>query len=67
LHFCYRSFTDFDQKEVYFDNLTFTNETLKKKRGGGKKKKGPLLCPLKGVLVLIADEIIYASSKSTVI
>jgi len=34
---------------------------------GDKKKKGPLLCPLKGVLVLIADEIIYASSKSTVI
>jgi len=64
LHFCYRSFTDFDQKEVYFDNLTFTNETFKK---GIKKKKGPLLCPLKGVLVLIADEIIYASSKSTVI
>jgi len=64
LHFCYRSFTDFDQKEVYFDNLTSKNGTFKK---GYKKKKGPLLCPLKGVLVLIADEIIYASSKSTVI
>ncbi len=40
---------------------------MKLLREGGKKKKGPLLCPLKGVLVLIADEIIYASSKSTVI
>jgi hypothetical protein len=64
LQFCYQSFTDFDQKEVYFYNLTFTSDTFKK---GDKKKKGPLLCPLKGVLVLIADEIIYASSKSTVI
>jgi len=57
-------FTDFNQKEVYFDNLTFKNETFKK---GDKKKKGRCFGPLKGVLVLIADEIIYASSKSTVI
>ena len=41
-HFCYRSFTDFNQKEVYFDNLTFTNETFKK---GIKGKRGRCFAP----------------------
>jgi len=43
--------------------LTSTTAFLK----GSKKKKGRCFGPLKGVLVLIADEIIYAGSKSTVI
>jgi len=45
--------------------IILTSKTIFLK--GSKKKKGHCFGPLKGVLVLIADEIIYAGSKSTVI